>query len=577
VSTIPVHLSLLHMTISSTPRPAADHLGPPEDTGLVVASTRIGNVLHSPQLMTFLVLLGVALLLWEYAWNKSLYLDEILLSRSILDLPLGSLLTKPLLADQVAPRGFLLVERLMVTILGQSELALRLFPFGCAVTSVILFRRLAERTLTGAAPALAVLLFAIGVPFIRFGVEVKQYALDITAGIGLTLLVLDLLEREASTKRLLLFGIIGFVVVWFSQASVLVMAGLGLGVAVDWVISRDRRSARALFVTIPLWAVASLIAVVVGVRSMTPTTREFMDDFWAGGFFPLPLRSPADLRWFWDRLVSLFWDPSLLRYRWPAIFLVVAVVGVVALWQRNRSVALLLLGPFMVCMAAAIAHQYPFRGRLVVWLLPFALLTVAAGAEWIRRKASLYHPVLGSALMIALLVPPAMALAEAPPPYEIEHHRALLSYLQRHRQPGDVVYVFPLQRIGTVYYGLRYGLLPNEWTTGICDRFDTRAYIKDIDRYRGAPRLWVLSASSRPFRVARESVQRYLNTIGVKRESLSFPSLTMGSASIELYDLSDPARLDAATADTFPVLPMPTDPSPGCRDWLKPDPSPEPH
>jgi hypothetical protein len=564
------------MMIPSTPIPAADHVGPAEDTGLVVASTRIGNVLHSPQLMTFLVLLGVALLLWEYAWNKSLYLDEILLSRSILDLPLGDLLTKPLLLDQVAPRGFLFVERLVVMIIGQSELALRLFPFVCAVTSVILFRRLAVRVLTGVAPAFALLLFAIGVPFIRFGVEVKQYSLDITAAIGLTLLALDLLERESSTKRLLVFGVVGFVVVWFSQASVLVMAGLGLGVAVDWVISRDRRPARGLLITISLWAVASFVAVVVGLRSMTPATREFMDDFWAGGFFPLPLRSPADLHWFWDRLVSLFSDPSLMRYRWPAAFLVVALLGFVALWQRSRPAALLLLGPFVVCMAAAIAHQYPFRGRLIVWLLPALLLAVAAGTEWIWHKVSLLHPVLGGALMIAFLVPPGMALAEAPPPYEIEHHRALLSYLQRHRQPGDFVYVFPLQRIGTIYYGPRYGLLPNEWTTGICERDDTRAYIKDIDRFRGVPRLWVLSASTRPFRVARASVQSYLKMIGFKKESLSFPSLTMGSASIELYDLSDPARLDAATADTFPVPPMPTDPSPGCRDWVRPDPSSEP-
>lgn len=532
-------------------------------------------MLRNPGLMTFLVLLGVSLRLWAYASNTSLWLDEILLTRNIFDLPLGQLLTQPLLLDQVAPRGFLLVERLAVTTLGQNEFALRLFPFVCGVAGVMLFRRLAERVLTGAAPAFSLLLFAISIPFIKAGAEVKQYELDITAAIGLTLLALDLGEGEASTRRLLLIGIVGFVVVWFSQASVLVMAGLGLGVAVDCVISRDRRTARALVFTIPLWAVASLVAVVVSLRGLTPTTREFMDDFWATGFFPLPLRSPADLHWFWDRMVSLFGDPTLLRYHWPAAFVILAFAGIVALWQRGRSFALLLLGPLVVCMATAIAHQYPFRGRLVLWLLPAVLLAVAAGADWIGRMASVFHPILGGALLIAAIVPPVRALVEAPPPYDIEHHRTLLQYLQLHRQPGDLVYVFPLQRIGTMFYGPRYGLLPNEWTTGICDRFDTRAYIKDVDRYRGAPRLWILSASTRPFRVARASVQSYLSTIGVRRDSLSFPSLTMSSASIELYDLSDPARLSVATVDTFPVPPMPTDPGPGCRDWVRPGPSPE--
>ena len=147
----------------------------------------------------------------------------------------------------------------------------------------------------------------------------------------------------------------------------------------------------------------------------------------------------------------------------------------------------------------------------------------------------------------------------------------LLSYLQQHRQPGDVVYVFPLSRIGALYYGPRYGLQPHEWITGICDRNDARAYIRDVDRFRGVSRLWILTSGGRPFRVARASVREYLGTIGVKRDSLSLPSLTWGTAVIELYDLSDAARLSAANPETFPVPPMPTDPRPGCRPWSQPD------
>jgi hypothetical protein len=533
-----------------------------------------GRTLHGSQVLNGLVLLGVALRLWEYFFNRSLYLDEILLARSIVGMPLWALLTKPLLMDQVAPRGFLLVERLAVTILGPSELALRLFPFLCGVASVILFRRLAARVLTGAGPALALFLFAIGVPLIRYGGDVKQYAMDIAAAIGLLMLALDLREKEATTKRLLLAGALGLVIVWFSQTAVLVMAGIGLGLAVDWLISRDRKAARELLIMIPLWAVGAVAAVIAGVRSMTPATREFMDDFWAGGFFPRTLGVTAAPGWFWERLTSIFSDPTLLRYRWPGVFLVVALVGVVALWQRSRPVALLLVGPFVVSMAAAVAHQYPFRGRLIVWLVPSALIAAAAGAEWIRGRASALHSAvgaaLGAALVLAFLASPVMAMWEMPPPYDIEHWRALLSYLQSHRQAGDEVYVLPIQRIGMSFYGPGYGLQPRDWTTGVCEQTDTRAYIEDVDRYRGARRLWVVSGSTRPFRVARASVLKYLNTIGVKKDSLELPSLTMTAVSVELYDLSDPARLQAASAESFPVPPMPNDPRPGCRDWLKP-------
>jgi hypothetical protein len=110
------------------------------------------GILSEAQILNGLVLLGVGLRLWEYIFNRSLYLDEILLTRSIVGMPLGELLTKPLLMDQVAPRGFLLIERLVVMVLGPSEWGLRLFPFLCGILSVILFRRLAERVLTGAGP-----------------------------------------------------------------------------------------------------------------------------------------------------------------------------------------------------------------------------------------------------------------------------------------------------------------------------------------------------------------------------------------------------------------------------------------
>ncbi|RPJ58040.1 MAG: hypothetical protein EHM24_28980, partial [Acidobacteria bacterium] len=120
-------------------------------------------------MLTFLVLLGVALRAWGYAANPSLWLDEILVARNIVGLPLGDLLTRPLYLDQVAPRGFLLLEKLATLALGESELVLRLFPFLCGLLGLVLFRRLAERTLDGWAVPLAVALCAIGIPFIRHG------------------------------------------------------------------------------------------------------------------------------------------------------------------------------------------------------------------------------------------------------------------------------------------------------------------------------------------------------------------------------------------------------------------------
>ncbi|HEU5218522.1 MAG TPA: hypothetical protein VFU23_07675 [Gemmatimonadales bacterium] len=518
--------------------------------------------------VTVLVVVGIALRFWAYAARPSLWLDEILLSRNIIDLPLIDLLTKPLLLDQVAPRGFLLVEKLFVLLLGPNEYALRLFPFLCAVAGMLSFRRLAERVLSGWAVPFAVALFALAIPFIKYGAEVKQYGVDSLAAILLVSLALDLRTREVSTRRRLAAGAAGFVVIWFSQASVLVMAGIGLGLALEWLAARNPQVRRVLFTTVPLWAAASGVAVVAGLRSMTPATREFMDDFWRSGFLPRPA-GPSSLRWFWDQSLTMFTDPVLLRYRLPEVFLLVALLGLVLLLRRRRDAALLLLGPLLIGLLAAIAHQYPYRGRLLMYLIPGLLLAIAAGAEGIRRLVSRAHPALGGLAMAALLVLPTAALATTPPPYDIDHHRELLGYLQQHRQPGDAIWVFPLTRIGILFYGPRFGLRPGEWKTSVCDRTDTRAYLRDLDQYRGRPRLWVFSSTQRAFRSVRSAVRDYLGTIGVKRDSLALASLRHGTVYLELYDLSDTTRLAAARSEGFPVQPMATDPRPGCRPWTK--------
>ena len=519
------------------------------------------------RLTIVLVGLGVALRTWAYLGRTSLWLDEILLGRNIIELPLGTLLTEPLRLDQVAPRGFLLVEKLAVTLLGPSEFALRLFPFLCGLASLLLFWRLAVRVLDGYAVPVAVGLFSIGVPLVKYSAEVKQYGVDALAASALLLLTVRLRDESVPQSRLLLAGALGFVVTWFSQTSVLVMAGIGLATAIEWMIARDRRSSQILVRTMPLWAVAAAIAALEGTRSMTPSTREFMQDFWRVGFVPWPVYAPSNFAWLWNRAVDLFANPWLLRYPWPMLFPLVALVGLARLWSRRRILALLVAGPVIVTLLAAAAHQYPLLGRVTLFLVPGILLATAAGIEWIRGRAKRLHPLLGLALAALLLSAPIRAIVAAPPPYDLEHHEALLAHLQRHRQPGDRIHVFPLSRIGTSFYGPRFGLQPDEWQTAVCDQLDTRAYLRDVDRYRGAARVWILTSGARPFRTARAAIQRYLQTIGVKTASVTRPSVVFGTVTLDLFDLGDPERLSAANAETFPVDPMPTDPRPGCRPW----------
>ena len=297
-----------------------------------------------------------------------------------------------------------------------------------------------------------------------------------------------------------------------------------------------------------------------------------MDDFWGTGFLPLPFTLSGTLRWLWTQSLSMFTDPTLLRYPLAFVFVALSLLGIVSLWRTRRDVALIVLGPFALAVLAAAAHQYPLRGRLMFYLAPAVVLAIAAGVEQLRRWTAALSRPLGGVVVAAALAPPVMAFAKGHPPYEIENNRALYAYLQQKRQPGDVVHIFPLSRVGALYYGERYGLKLAEWRTSVCDRNETRAYLRDVDQYRGVRRLWLVSGGSRPYRSARAAVRDYLATIGVRRDSLVLPSLTREGIWLDLYDLSDTVRLRSADAEAFPVAPMPKDPRPGCRPWVKPSP-----
>jgi hypothetical protein len=169
----------------------------------VPVGSSLYRALTAPRTLTILVLIGVILRFWAYLADTALYLDEILLSYSILDLQLADLLSRPLPLDQVAPLDFCssnaAPSQFSATTNSRSDSFLL-----CAIVSLILFRRLAERVLTGVGPTVALFVFAIGFPFIRYAVVVKQYELDVMAAILLMLIAFNLRERRTTTKRLLL-------------------------------------------------------------------------------------------------------------------------------------------------------------------------------------------------------------------------------------------------------------------------------------------------------------------------------------------------------------------------------------
>jgi hypothetical protein len=510
--------------------------------------------------------LGAALRLWQYATGASLWADEANLALNIIDRPLPRLLG-PLDYRQVAPPGWLLLQRAVVSVLGEGEHALRLVPLLGSLAALPLSWHVARRILpAGPGPALVLGLVATGVPLVFFAAQVKPYATDVAAALGLLALALAVERDGPGGGRLLRLGLAGAVAPWLSYPALLVDAGLLAALAGSALLARDGERLRPLVPLAIAWA-ASAGGTVAWVRgTVTPDDVEYMQRFWARWFMPVPPRTWRDLGWPIARLTTVYGGGGL-RYPAPGILLALAALGAVTLWRRARDRAWLILGPVAATFAAAAFQAYPFAPRLVLFLFPAFLVLTAAGTDApgrIGRAAGRRGAAAAAALCAGLAL---VGLLRDPPPYAPEPLKPVLEPLRAAWQPGDRVYVYYGAEKAFVYYARRHGLARDAYVLGRCAREDPRVYLRELDALRGTPRVWLVVAHAA---LGEDAIIRsYLDRIGVRRGSLRARGRAPGAREpdvtwADLYDLSDPRRLAGATWETFPV---PARPSTGQAAW----------
>ena len=504
-----------------------------------------------------LLLAGAALRLWQYLGNPALWLDELAAAHNVTTRPLPGLLIERLSDGQIAPPGFLVLSRALVVAFGPSEYVLRLVPLLCSLAALPVMARVARRVLAPTGAVLAVALFSLSAGVAVFAADAKQYPCDVLVILVLTDLGLGWLQAP-TRRRLLTLVATGVVLVWFSQPAVFVLAGIGGAL----LLAGPAKERRTLLLPLVLWGVMAALSLAYARSRMSPELASFMTWFWREGFMPWPPRTPGDLLWPLGAVRGVF--DELLDFPWPTLYVALALIGGVSLTRRRRAEATLLLLPLCLTLAASMAHQFPFRVRVVLFVVPTLLLLVSEGA-W-RLGTLLRWPMLERLAPLATAVPPLVMLARNPPVWRFDDARPVLAQLQRERQPDDVIYLYYPSWQAIRFYGERYGMPLESVDTGSCQP-ELRGYLRELDRYRGRERIWFVSAFELPRNAETVPMLAYLNAIGRRKASIEGPRsnrpgvLAAARRFVEragtyayLYDLSDPVRLASTTAED-PRLP----------------------
>src|SRR5579864_6081608 len=129
------------------------------------------------ELAWLLALLGIAIRLEQYFYNRSLWMDEAMVGLNLIRRSFGQL-TKPLEFHVTEPILWLFTSKLCNVLFGGRELALRLPQIAMGAISVVLVLALAKRLLCPAAVCIAVGWFSLSRALIYYSSELKPYGSD---------------------------------------------------------------------------------------------------------------------------------------------------------------------------------------------------------------------------------------------------------------------------------------------------------------------------------------------------------------------------------------------------------------
>jgi hypothetical protein len=513
-------------------------------------------------LIVALLLAGAGLRAWEYFGGASLWVNELAVARNVLDRSALDLVSRPLDYDQSAPPAYLLATKLATVLLGDSELAFRLPPFLAGLAALALFPLMARWLLEPRPALVATALAALAVPLVQYAAEAKQYGVDVLGTI-IVILVAARWRQHPTATNAGIAALAGLTVVWFSNASVMVLAGAGGGLAAGFVFERRLGPWRQLAAIALAWAAAAGAATLLARRMMSEGAHEWFLRFWRSGFPPDSLAAWPG--WLARHLERLF--GSELGYPAPWLVVVLAVVGVVALAKRP-PVAFLVVMPIAVTLVAAAFRQYPFGGRLTLFLLPLFLLIIAAGVDAALRPVP---PPLANAGLVLVVAVAAGAAWRQRPVLRQQDVRPALAYLRSQWRAGDRLYVYWGAWQATSFYAARYGFHEADMVFGDCHVRRPRQLLAELDQLRGRPRVWVLATHSLAAFAEQEIIAGYYDAIGVRHDTfLVAPEpvpprappgwVRMRTVTLHLHDLSEPARLESTTAESFVLPPLGDDP-----------------
>ncbi len=430
-----------------------------------------------------LLILGIALRVRQYAACPSYWYDEAYLLRNVFHKSFAQLLG-PLDDDQAAPPLFLWTLRGLYRLAGGGEAWMRLPALAASVAGLLVMAPLARRIAGRRGALWAVAFCALGHHAAAHAGEVKPYTLDFLMTELILLAALRCQSVVSGWTSWLALYLLAVLAPWASYPAVFVLGGASGALLVHVLRRRERTRTILAGLMTGLFVLSSLALWWTAARyQATPALRAF----WASSF--LDLSSPWSAAAWTGRCLIEIGNYGTREMGLP--LLVLALAGAASLGRRS----LMLSGPFVLALAASALQRYPLGGRLLFFLTPCMWLLAARGIVVLARRLPVRRRRLAWLLPAVLLIPAALWAGRlfivVTPRCQF---REAFAYVERHRQPGDVLWVSHPQ-VYEVYYSRPPDL-------------DAYSPPETVEHAVRTGRLWMVCAVAGERRTAAETVAR---------------------------------------------------------------------
>jgi hypothetical protein len=402
------------------------------------------------------VVVGAVLRFRQYAFNRSLWYDELFLAFNVRDRSLRGL-THPLIFSQAAPIGFLWPAKVSIEAFGQSELAYRLVPLIAGIATVACVALVGRRIFTAPAAIAAAGMIAIADQSIHYSSEFKQYSMEAAVAAALLLVASRCLGTRLSDepRHHALLAIAGALALICSISAIFVLAGVALVLLVEVVrLRRYEHCVNAVWVALT-WAATA--AVMYRVSWAKDAGNANLHSYWKHFYGPAPWAHP---QWYvssWTAMIK-----TQVAISWSGVALGLTVVGSLWLARRAPTIAIIAVVTVVGTAAASWRGEYPFGGRLLLFLVPTVCLVFAAVVDAVMTFFARYHPApayLVACVCAVLLVGGSIdtAWTRAEHPYESEEMRQVLEAMRPQFKSGDHLFVADGAALSFDFYRDRTG------------------------------------------------------------------------------------------------------------------------